>query len=176
MRTVLAFAAALALAALAWGAGPATPPARKKAPARKPRIISPAKKAPTKAAAVKKPAAARKPPAGTATASARRGKKAPVPRTTWRNRQTAPSPDRYKEIQDALVARGYLPSEEATGAWGESSAGALKKFQAEQTLESTGKINSLSLIALGLGPKHDSLPVAPSEGNAGPPEASGRNY
>ena len=35
----------------------------------------------------------------------------------------------------------------------------LKRFQSEQNLESTGKINSLSLIALGLGPKHDSAPV-----------------
>jgi hypothetical protein len=31
----------------------------------------------------------------------------------------------------------------------------MKRFQAEQTLESTGRIDSLSLIALGLGPKHD---------------------
>lgn len=33
----------------------------------------------------------------------------------------------------------------------------MKRFQAEQTLDSTGKIDSLSLIALGLGPKHDTL-------------------
>jgi hypothetical protein len=37
----------------------------------------------------------------------------------------------------------------------------LKKFQAEQNLESSGKINSLSLIALGLGPKRDPSPAAP---------------
>ncbi len=32
---------------------------------------------------------------------------------------------------------------------------ALKRFQAAQNLEVTGKINSLSLIALGLGPKRE---------------------
>jgi hypothetical protein len=38
---------------------------------------------------------------------------------------------------------------------------ALKRFQDEQKLESSGKLNSLSLIALGLGPKHDNLPARP---------------
>ncbi|HWB85218.1 MAG TPA: peptidoglycan-binding protein [Bryobacteraceae bacterium] len=76
-------------------------------------------------------------------------------RTTWRNRQTTPTPERYKEIQDALVAKGYLQPEEATGSWNQTSVGALKKFQADQNIDDSGKINSLSLIALGLGPKHD---------------------
>jgi len=51
--------------------------------------------------------------------------------------------------------------EDVQGTWGESSAEALKRFQADQNLEQTGKINSLSLIALGLGPKHDNPPAAP---------------
>lgn len=75
--------------------------------------------------------------------------------TTWRNRQLAPTPERYKEIQDALVAKGYLRPEDAGGGWNQTSTDALKRFQSEQNIESTGKINSLSLIALGLGPKHD---------------------
>jgi hypothetical protein len=73
----------------------------------------------------------------------------------YRVRQLVPTPDRYKEIQDALVARGYLAPEEATGAWGSASTEALKRFQADQTLDTTGRIDSLSLIALGLGPRHD---------------------
>ena len=91
------------------------------------------------------------------------GKKATSkrPATTWRNRQMAPSPDRYREIQSALAARGYLNNEDATGVWNQASIDALKKFQAEQNLESNGKINSLSLIALGLGPKRDPAPVVP---------------
>jgi hypothetical protein len=87
--------------------------------------------------------------------SHRGGKKAPVKRTTWRNRQLAPTPERYREIQGALAAKGYLKPEDANGSWNQASVDALTKFQSEQNLGSTGKINSLSLIALGLGPRHD---------------------
>ena len=104
------------------------------------------------------------------TASSRRRKAGPS--TTWRNRQTQPTPERYKEIQNALVAKGYLQPEQATGVWDGTSADALKKFQAGQNLEPTGKISSLSLIALGLGPKHDSPPPAAAP-PAQPPQPSG---
>ena len=44
---------------------------------------------------------------------------------------------------------------------------ALKKFQAGQNLDSTGKINSLSLIALGLGPRRETAaPKPPADGPA----------
>ncbi|MGA2117302.1 MAG: peptidoglycan-binding domain-containing protein [Bryobacteraceae bacterium] len=79
----------------------------------------------------------------------------------WRPRQVVPSPERYKEIQDALASRGYLQPEQATGVWDQNSVDALKRFQDEQKLESSGKLNSLSLIALGLGPKHDNLSARP---------------
>jgi peptidoglycan hydrolase-like protein with peptidoglycan-binding domain len=75
------------------------------------------------------------------------------PTRTWRAGQMAPTPDRYKEIQDALAKRGYLHGE-ATGAWNQDSADALRRFQQDQNLQPSGKLNSLSLIALGLGPKH----------------------
>ena len=76
----------------------------------------------------------------------------------------APAPERYKEIQDALVTKGYLSAEDANGSWNPASTEALKKFQGEQNLESSGKINALSLIALGLGPKHDPADVkAPAQ-------------
>jgi len=74
----------------------------------------------------------------------------------------APAPERYKEIQDALVAKGYLRLEDANGSWSPASTEALKKFQGEQNLDSSGKINSLSLIALGLGPKRDATPAKPA--------------
>ncbi len=86
-------------------------------------------------------------------------KTAPLKPATWRTRQLAPSNDRYKEIQAALAARGYLPAEQSTGAWNDASVDALKRFQMDQNLEPTGKLNSLSLIALGLGPRHDSAPI-----------------
>ncbi len=102
--------------------------------------------------------------AGKKGAASKRGKQAP--RVTWRNRQTAPAPERYKQIQDALAAKGFLDPADASGAWGQSSVDALKKFQAAQKIEATGKINSLSLIALGLGPKREAVvkvPEAPPE-------------
>ena len=88
--------------------------------------------------------------------SKRGGARKTPAQATWRNRQLAPTAERYKEIQDALAAKGYLKPEDATGSWNQNSQDALKKFQAQQNIESTGKINSLSLIALGLGPKRDS--------------------
>jgi apolipoprotein N-acyltransferase len=91
------------------------------------------------------------------------------PAVTWRNRQLQPTQDRYKDIQTALASKGYLQPEQATGAWDQNSTDALKQFQAAQNLDTSGKINSLSLIALGLGPKHETAPaiqaVQPAEQN-----------
>src|SRR4051794_40108986 len=67
------------------------------------------------------------------------GKKAPAKSVTWRNRQTAPTADRYREIQSALVTKGYLSSGEANGVWNQASIDALKKFQSDQNISSTGK-------------------------------------
>jgi len=104
--------------------------------------------------------------------TARRGKKTSTRRTatTWRNRQLTPTPERYKEIQQALAAKGYLTPEQATGKWDDSSAAALRKFQADQNLDGNGKINSLSLIALGLGPKRETAAAAkaPATNPGGP--------
>ncbi len=151
----LTFAAALAVGTIAWADGPTTPPAQTTAPAKKAMAAAAVSKAPATPAAT--PAVTKKPVTNTATVAKHVVKKTPVVRTSWRNRQSAPTSDRYREIQQALAARGYLSSEEANGAWGSSSTDALKKFQAEQALESTGRIDSLSLIALGLGPKRDSV-------------------
>jgi hypothetical protein len=87
----------------------------------------------------------------------------------WRSRQLAPTPDRYKEIQSALADRGYL-KQSPSGVWDGQSADALKHFQQDQSLEPTGKLNSLSLIALGLGAKHGNAPpIAPASiGPQGP--------
>jgi hypothetical protein len=71
----------------------------------------------------------------------------------WHPGQTAPTPDRYKEIQEALAKKGYLHSE-ANGVWNQESADALRRFQQDQNLQASGKLDSLSIIALGLGPKY----------------------
>jgi len=81
-----------------------------------------------------------------------------------------PTQDRYKQIQEALAAKGYLSAEQANGQWNEASVDALKRFQAAQNIESNGRINSLSLIALGLGPKHEASPAAAVR-QAPPPSA-----
>ncbi|HEY3827395.1 MAG TPA: peptidoglycan-binding domain-containing protein [Bryobacteraceae bacterium] len=87
------------------------------------------------------------------TASSKKGKTAKKP-VVAAYRQTAPTPDRYKEIQQALVDKGYLKSD-ANGVWDNDSVEALRQFQTDQKLTPTGKLSSASLIALGLGPKTD---------------------
>jgi peptidoglycan hydrolase-like protein with peptidoglycan-binding domain len=156
MRRILGWICILALGALCWSAQSGAPAKKKgKASTKKTASTKKAAPIPKKAPAT---AAASKGGATKKASSAKRGKKG-APRVTWRNRQTVPAPERYKEIQDALAAKGYLKPEDANGTWGPGSADALKKFQQEQNIEATGKINSLSLIALGLGPKRDAAPA-----------------
>ena len=90
-----------------------------------------------------------------ATAAARKQSNAPPTTSVRRGPQMAPTKERYKQIQEALASKGFLAPAEATGQWTAASVDALKRFQTNQNLEATGKINSLSLIALGLGPKHE---------------------
>ena len=132
MRNFVAWAVALGMIFCVWTGAAAS---RKKSQAKKSATVSKSTKANT-------------------TTAAKRGKK-PVPAITWRNRQTAPTPERYREIQEALSAKGYLGTAQVNGQWTSESTEALRKFQADQNLEASGKINSLSLIALGLGPKHE---------------------
>jgi len=106
MRRILGWACILALGALCWSAQSAAP-ARKKGKASTKKAASAPKKAPA-AAASSTGGAAKK------SSSTKRGKKG-APKVTWRNRQTAPAQERYKEIQDALAAKGYLKPEDANG-------------------------------------------------------------
>ncbi len=86
-----------------------------------------------------------------------------------RYRQAAPTPDRYKEIQQALVDKGYLKSE-PNGVWDNDSADALKQFQTDKNLPPTGKITAASLIGLGLGPKNEGNIAAAAGAPAASPE------
>ena len=76
--------------------------------------------------------------------------------------QQQPTAERYKEIQQALAEKGYFHGP-VDGVWGADSTDALKRFQREQNLEEDGKIGSLSLIALGLGPQRGTTPPAPPD-------------
>lgn len=89
----------------------------------------------------------------------RKSGKSAVAATTWRNRQLAPSSERYREIQTALAQKGYLQSA-PTGVWDASSIEAMKQFQTSRKMSPSGKVNSASLIGLGLGPKHNPGPPA----------------
>ena len=81
--------------------------------------------------------------------------------------QQQPSANRYKEIQQALADKGYFQGP-VDGAWNTGSVEALKRFQKDQNLDADGKIGSLSLIALGLGPKR-SVAAAQSVPSRGDP-------
>jgi hypothetical protein len=67
--------------------------------------------------------------------------------------QLRPDAERYQQIQQALADKGYFKGE-VNGQWGDDSVDALKRFQADQKLDNDGHLNSLTLIGLGLGPKH----------------------
>jgi outer membrane biosynthesis protein TonB len=121
-----------------------TPP-KAAAPITKPvtkRVVTPKRKAPSKAARAKKKSTAAK-------KSSKRVKAARVRRPAGQQR---PTPERYKEIEAALYERGYLTAS-PTGQWSAASVEALRRFQADQELPSTGRLDSLSLIRLGLGPQ-----------------------
>lgn len=82
---------------------------------------------------------------------AKSSKKKAVARKPKYSTQQSPTSDRYREIQQALIDKGFLEGE-ATGEWNQQSIDALKKFEQSQKLREDGKIDSMSLIALGLGP------------------------
>jgi hypothetical protein len=69
-----------------------------------------------------------------------------------RSTQREPDPERYKEIQQSLADKGYFAGP-VNGTWGSESVEALKRFQRDENIGDDGKLGSLSLIALGLGPK-----------------------
>ena len=133
-----------------------TPAKKSTASSKKPTATSSAKKAPTKKATT----SSKKSTASSKKSTSRRR------RASWRSGQQAPTRERYQEIQEALVSRGHLEGP-PTGVWGPKSVAALKKFQASQNLEPSGKLDSLTLIALGLGPKREGNGTLPK-----PPPAS----
>jgi peptidoglycan hydrolase-like protein with peptidoglycan-binding domain len=97
-------------------------------------------------------------------ASSKSKKKTPVVR---RVAQQQPTVERYKEIQQALADKGYFHGP-VDGAWGPDSVEALKRFQHEQNIEDDGKIGSLSLIALGLGPQSAAATASPASSSSPP--------
>lgn len=64
--------------------------------------------------------------------------------------QTAPTPERINQIQEALASKGAFAGT-PTGKWDDSTVDAMKKFQASSGLTPTGKLDALTLQKLGLG-------------------------
>jgi len=64
--------------------------------------------------------------------------------------QTAPTPDRIREIQSALKREGALEAE-PNGKWDKTTVEAMTKYQGDHGLNPTGKIDALTLQKLGLG-------------------------
>ena len=64
--------------------------------------------------------------------------------------QTAPTPDRIREIQIALQKDGSYEGE-PTGKWDVATTEAMRKYQDKIGVSPTGKIDAVSLNKLGLG-------------------------
>ncbi len=167
----------LAVALFAFGDGVCRAAEAKKQPARKgaPAVKSQSKARPKSAAVAKGPSkgAAKAPSKGGAKASSKGVAKAPArtaahkgsasraksthvvaKKAPVRRGPMYPSQDRYREIQQALADKGYYQGS-VNGAWGPESTDALKRFQKDQNLSDSGRLDSLSIIALGLGPKRN---------------------
>jgi murein L,D-transpeptidase YcbB/YkuD len=118
----------------------------------------------------KKPAVGKRPTASKASAKQASSKQSSkqVAARYRRSTQREPSPDRYQEIQQSLADKGYFAGP-VNGAWGPDSVDALKRFQRDQNIGDDGKLGSLSLIALGLGPKRGAEKSENSETGPTPP-------
>jgi peptidoglycan hydrolase-like protein with peptidoglycan-binding domain len=86
---------------------------------------------------------------GAAKKSSKSGKRSTVKSKRVKG-QAAPTADRINEIQGALARNGAYDGE-PTGKWDESTAEAMRKFQASHGLNPTGKMDALTLQKLGLG-------------------------
>jgi len=147
------------------GAQTKAAPATKKTP---PKTIPKAtsKSPPSKTAASAKKGTGTKTGKASKTGKSTKKNTAPVRRV-----QATPTPERYKDIQAALIAKGYLHGE-PTGVWDSDSMDAMRRFQTDQKQTPTGKITAPSLIGLGLGPKPgDSGPVTPNTPEPATPAA-----
>ena len=157
ISTVLALGAGLGLLA-------ATPAKSSKAGTKKTVAKTKAKTAPAKSASAKKTTSTKK------SASAKKSASSKQAAARYRrSTQREPAPERYQEIQQSLADRGYF-SGVVNGNWGPDSVAALKRFQRDQNIGDDGKLGSLSLIALGLGPKRSGdaaqSPANPPPGGA----------
>lgn len=130
------------------------------------------KKTGAKKAAAKTSASKGSKSKGTKSAAGKKSKSTKTASTRYRrSTQREPDPERYKEIQQSLADKGYFAGP-VNGTWGSDSVAALKRFQRDQNIDDDGKLGSLSLIALGLGPKRAASEAGGSE-KSGNPDTGG---
>ena len=168
---VLAFSTALAV----WAA---TPAPKGKAAAKKTTAKKSTKSKAKSSKSVSKGSASKKTASGKRSASTKQasskktsGKPTsakPAASSYRRSTQREPAPERYKEIQQSLADKGYFAGP-VNGTWNSDSVDALKRFQRDQNIGDDGKLGSLSLIALGLGPKRGAEKSENSETGPTPP-------
>ena len=86
------------------------------------------------------------------TASAKSGGKSSKKKSRSRRKpgQTAPTSDRITEIQTALAKNNAFTGE-PNGKWDDSTVDAMKKFQAANGLNPSGRLDAPTLQKLGLG-------------------------
>jgi hypothetical protein len=111
------------------------------------------------------------------TSTTAKKKKHPASKSRRKSRvkgQTAPTPDRIKDIQTALQKDGSYEGQ-PTGKWDAATMDAMKKYQDKNGISPTGKIDALSLNKLGLGSgtagKGAPVPAASSSVAPGDPPA-----
>lgn len=87
----------------------------------------------------------------TAHSSTTKKKKAHHRRSAGRQSfQKAPTPERISEIQGALSRGGYYQGQ-PNGKWDSNTVSALQKFQSDNGMNASGKLDAPSLQKLGLG-------------------------
>jgi cytoskeletal protein RodZ len=84
------------------------------------------------------------------TTNASTKKKSAATKSTRVKMQTAPTPDRIREIQAALTKAGVYDGD-PTGNWDTHTVAAMTRFQQSNGLTPTGKLDALTLQKLGFG-------------------------
>jgi peptidoglycan hydrolase-like protein with peptidoglycan-binding domain len=94
------------------------------------------------------------PQSGSSTGSASSKKKSRKKKHTAAHRRTpsqmAPTPDRINDIQSALARGGYYKGD-PNGKMDADTIDAVQRFQSANGLDTTGKLDALTLQKLGLG-------------------------